>query len=112
MSVLQQILMINEGNVAIIAAENNLYGSYSSNNVVNDTYPIRGPQGARMIGDIAGKITCVDHLDLADNGFGDTGLATLIEARIYYHLHSYLIAQTVDVPCPLSFVALKSVLHL
>lgn len=44
----------------------------------------RGPHGAKMIGDIAGKITCVDHLDLADNAFGDAGLAMLVEVRFIY----------------------------
>lgn len=89
-SVLQQLLMITEGNVAIIAAENNLYTKFgiiiSIYNLIVNMHD-RGPQGAKMVGDIAGKMTCVDHLDLADNGFGDAGLAMLVEVRILERLY-------------------------
>jgi len=61
-SVLQQLLLINEGNVSVIAAENNL-----------------GVPGAKVLGEIAPKITCIDKINLADNSFGDQGLTLLVD---------------------------------
>lgn len=35
--------------------------------------------GGKVLGEIAGKITCVEKLDVADNGLGDQGLSYFIE---------------------------------
>eukprot|EP01128_Nolandella_sp_AFSM9_P009381 TRINITY_DN598_c1_g1_i1.p1 TRINITY_DN598_c1_g1~~TRINITY_DN598_c1_g1_i1.p1 ORF type:complete len:443 (-),score=122.41 TRINITY_DN598_c1_g1_i1:92-1285(-) len=60
--VLKQLLLIPEGNIALISNKNNF-----------------GVAGGKALGEICGKITCCDRLELADNSFGDAGTAALVE---------------------------------